>query len=252
MRQFIEIMLSAEAQKAASSDSFRLGLKNAKGDEPAEIALYGEIGDPWQASDARSVGAFLRENKGRAVNVRINSPGGLAYDGITIHNALLQHDGPVTTVIEGMAGSAASIIAMAGQPVKIFENAQLFIHRASVIAIGNRDMMAEAIDWLDKIDEAIARTYKAKTGKALEKINNLMRGKVDGTMFSAREAVSEKFCDEVVSLKKDGEKNELETIYRADDLRGEAENRLHFVEAARASRLRERAEMFMPMEGAMG
>lgn len=200
--ELINLNLSAEAQAAASSQSFRVGVKNASGDQPAEIALYGEIGDPWQACDARSVGQFLRDNKKMPVCVRINSPGGLAYDGITIHNALLAHDGPVTTMIEGMAGSAASIIAMAGQPVQIYENAQFFIHRAAVIAVGNRDMMAEAQNWLDKIDEAICRTYKGKTGAAYDKIMAMMIGKVDGTVFTAREAVAAKFCDEVISLKK--------------------------------------------------
>src|SRR5688572_1918250 len=141
MPQLIEVFLSAKAQESASSSSFRVGVRNAKGEEPAEIVLYGEVGNPYEAMDARSVGQFLRANKGRAVNVRINSPGGLAYDGITIHNALLAHDGPITTIIEGMAGSAASIIAMAGAPVQMYENANLFIHRASLIAVGNVDIM---------------------------------------------------------------------------------------------------------------
>ncbi len=204
-KQLIDIFLSAKAQEAASSKSFRVGVRNATKEDPAELVLYGEIGDSWEAMDAASVGRFLRANKGKAVNVRINSPGGLAYDGITIHNALLQHDGKVMTVIEGMAGSAASIVAMAGSPVQMYENASLFIHRASVVAIGNSDVMDEAKGWLDKIDEAIARTYKAKTGKSMEKINSQMKGKVDGTVFTAAEALKDKYIDEVLPLKQ-GEK----------------------------------------------
>lgn len=242
MRSMIDIVLSAEAQKAATSETFKVGVKNAKDDEPAEIVLYGEIGNPWEAADARSVGEFLRGNKGRDVNVRINSMGGLAYDGITIHNALVSHDGKVTTIVEGMAGSAASIIAMAGGPVQMYENAHLFIHRALLIAIGNRSVMEEAMDWLDKVDDAIARTYRAKTGKALDKIHELMRGKVDGTMFTAREAVAMKFADEIVSLKTGESKADR------PDLRPEAEKRLQWVETARAERIRSRRELFVPAE----
>lgn len=248
MRSLIDIALSAEAQKAGTSESFVVGVKNAKDEEPAEIVLYGEIGNPWEQADARSVGEFLRGNKGRDVNVRINSMGGLAYDGITIHNALLNHDGKVTTIIEGMAGSAASIIAMAGDPVQMYENAHLFIHRALLIAIGNRDAMAEAQDWLDKVDDAIARTYRAKTGKAFDKIMDLMRGRVDGTMFTAREAVAQKFADQIISLKTGESKATVDVPPVAEILRPEADSRLKFVESARAERIRSRREMFTPAE----
>lgn len=240
MRQLIELNISAEAQKAGTSESFRVGVRNAKGEEPAEIALYGEIGNPFEAADAGSVGQFLRQNKGRDVNVRINSMGGLAYDGITIHNALVNHDGKVTTIIEGMAGSAASIIAMAGSPVQMYENAHLFIHRALMMAIGNVDAMEEAQTWLQKVDDAIARTYKAKTSKALDKIHEMMRGKLDGTMFTAKEAVEQRFADQIISLKTG------QATAAVPNFRPEAETRLHSVEAARAARIRSRRELFVP------
>jgi ATP-dependent protease ClpP protease subunit len=237
MRQLIEIQLSSEAQKAASSESFRVGIKNSSGEDAAEIEIYGVIGDSFDQCDSRSVGAFLRANKGKAVNVRLNSPGGLAYDGITIHNALIAHDGPVTCIVDGIAGSAASVIAMGGKTC-MYENAQLFIHRASVIAVGNVDMMAEATDWLNKIDDAIARTYKAKTGKAYDKIMSLMKGKVDGTVFTAKEAKEMGFCDEILSLKTGKASNE------APDFRAEGEQRLKSIEASRLERIRTRRELF--------
>lgn len=202
MPQMIELFLSAKAQEAASSPSMIVGFRNAKDDDPAEIMLDGVIGDEWEQNDSRTVGQFLRANKGKPVKVWINSPGGLAYDGITMHNALVQHDAPVTTVIAGMAGSAASIVAMAGKPVQMYENANLFIHRASLVAAGNEDVMEEARDWLRKIDDAIARTYKAKNGMDLQKIKSLMRGKVDGTVFTAAEAKKGKWIDEVVDAQR--------------------------------------------------
>lgn len=245
MRQAIEVFLNARAQEAAST-SFIVGTRDAYNDEPAEIALYGEIGDPYQQMDSRSVGQFLRNNRGKPVRVRINSPGGLAYDGITMHNALVAHDGAVETIIEGMAGSAASIVAMAGTRVRMYENASLFIHRASVIAVGNVDVMSEAQEWLGKIDDAIARTYKARTGGALEKIKNLMRGKVDGTVFSAKEALSGKWIDEIVTLKR--EKPATAVVDPAPVLRKEGEQRWGKLESMRAERIRSRREMFTPAE----
>lgn len=204
MRELIECILSAEAKAAnaaAAKAPLVIGAKNATESEPAELVLYGEVGNPYENMDASSVGRFLRENKGRPVVVRINSFGGSAYDGITIRNALAQHDGKTTSIIEGIAGSAASVIAVGAQRVKMLENASYFIHRASVLAYGNVDVMRDAAVWLDQLDEAIARTYKAKTGRALEKIREWMRGKVDGTNFSAAEALAERFIDEIVPLK---------------------------------------------------
>ncbi len=229
----------AEARNQADAESFRIGVKNAIGDEPAEICIYGEVGDPWEMCDAASMSQFLRNNKGKAVNVRINSPGGLAYDGIVSHNALLAHDGPVSTTIEGFAGSAASIIAVAGKPAKIYENAQFYPHRASVLAYGNRAMMKEAMDWLDQIDDAIARTYKAKTGKALDKIKDIMVGAVDGTLFSARDAVANRFCDEVILLTRNAAQNQAPVTAVADQSP-------RFVAAARALRMRTHSELFVP------
>lgn len=231
-----------EAKNEADAAAFKVGVKNSTADEPAEITIYGEIGNPYEASDARSIGAFLRGNKGKPIVVRINSGGGLVYDGLAIHNSLVAHDGQITTIIEGIAGSAASVIAVGGSSTQIYENAQFFIHRASMMAIGNRDLMAEAIEWLDAIDEAIARTYKAKTGKALEKLMSMMRGKVDGTLFSAKEAVAEKFCNEIIPLKRPSGKNEV-PITLTEPVQSK-----QFVEAARAMRQRCHSELFIPAD----
>ena len=200
---FIAMAREAEKKQHENVGPMRMEFTNAKEGDAAEISIYGIIGDPFDGSDANTLGRFLRDNRKRAVNVRINSPGGLAFDGITIHNALLQHDGKVTTTIEGSAGSAASIIAVAGSPARIYENANFFIHRASLSAGGNADVFREALDWLDQLDEAIARTYKAKTGKSMEKVMEQMIGNGgDGTPFSARDAVANKYVDEIVPLKR--------------------------------------------------
>lgn len=204
LHEFIQCHLSAEARSAnaaAAKSPLFIGAKNATKNEPAELVMYGEVGDPYQNMDAGSVGHFLRENKGSPVVLRINSFGGSAYDGITIRNALAMHDGPTTAIVEGIAGSAASIIAVGAQRVKMLDNASFFIHRASVLAAGNADVLEEAGKWLAQLDESIAKTYRAKTGQSLDKIRAWMKGKVDGTNFSAQEAMAAKFIDEIVPLK---------------------------------------------------
>ena len=227
-----------EAVNAAGDMAFKIGVKNATADEPAEIMISGMIGDPYEGCDARSVQNFMRANKGRPVTAYIDSGGGLAWDGIAMHNAFVNHDAPVTAIIQSIAGSAATLPAVGAGVTKIYENATFFIHRAAVLAYGNRDAMLEAMDWLDMIDEAIARTYKAKTHKAMDKITAIMAGsgKRDGTLFSAREAVAEKFCTEMVPLKNTSAKNEFGASIEAESPR--------FIEAARAMRLRTRAGLF--------
>lgn len=205
MLNFIDKALSVKAQhmnRAAANHPLLIELKNATDKEPAEILLHGEVGNPYENMDSGSVGSFLRANRGAPVVLRINSGGGAAFDGIAIHNALRQHDGRVTALIEGIAGSAASIIAVGAHRVKMFENASFMIHRASVVAAGNEETMDEAKMILRQLDHAIAITYKAKNGRAMEKIREWMVGPhSDGTWFTAQQAVAEKFVDEVLPLK---------------------------------------------------
>jgi ATP-dependent Clp protease protease subunit len=216
----IAIQADARLQAAATSQDFKVGVK-ALDEENVEILVHGIIGDSWEGLDSASVAGFLNEHKGKKVNVRINSPGGLAWDGIAIYNELVQHDGRVTVTIEGMAGSAASIIAMAGDHIRIAENGQLFIHRAWAIAAGNTTVMLDAAEFLDRIDHAIAATYAARTGRKADTMMKLMEGKVDGTIFTGKEAVDEKFADEVIPLKtrkdkKEEEPSDLRNEFKAD------------------------------------
>ena len=119
---------------------------------------------------------------------------------MTIHNALVSHDAQVTTVVEGVAASAASIIAMAGKPAKIFENATMMIHRAQGGGFGNVGVMLEMADILKKIDESLAQTYVAKTGKTMAQVLKLMDGVIDGTWLTAKEAKAQGFSDEIVKI----------------------------------------------------
>jgi len=185
-----------------SAETFRCVLNQTE--EAAELLMMGVVGDSIDGLSAKQVVEWLAANRTRRVLVRINSPGGLAFDGITIYNALVNHPAEVITQIEGLAASAAAIVAMAGRPVRMAENAQLFIHRAMALAIGNRAIMAETVDWLDKIDQAIAKTFAAKTGGTPAAMLRLMEGKLDGTTFAAEEAKKAGLIDEILRLNATG------------------------------------------------
>lgn len=195
-----------EALREAYNESperhrMRFALNQTDEDEQ-ELLVMGFVGDFDDGLAADQIVNQLAEAKGRRIKVRINSPGGLAFDGLTIFNALLQHDGGVVTVVEGLAGSAASLIAMAGNPVKMMSNASMFIHRALGMSIGNSHVMRDMAEFLDTVDEGILQTYAAKTGLSQKRLNELLDGKVDGTTFTAKEAQTIGFADEVVQLKR--------------------------------------------------
>ncbi len=205
--------------------------------QPAELLIDGIIGDELAATDSRSIALFLRANRGKPVVARINSPGGDAFAGIQIFNLLIEHDGPVEIQIGAMAGSAASVCAMAGSKVKIAATGQFFIHRASILAGGNVDTMAEATTWLNAIDVVLAKIYAAKTGKPIAQIKEWMRGKMDGTLFSAREALTQGFVDEVMPIRRTSASSLLAASVTNT-------RRPLSVEVARARRLRLNRELF--------
>lgn len=186
------------------ADPFRLRARNAKGNDPAELLIYSEIGT---GIDAKDVSGFLADNRGKPVLVRINSPGGFVYDGLTIYNALISHDGKTTAVIEGLAASIASIIAMGCDKVKAFESSSMMIHRAMGVSIGNTADMKECSEFLAKIDGQLAQIYSAKTGRSVATMIGYMTGSVDGTLFDAQEAFNLKLVDEIIRRNGNGASN---------------------------------------------
>lgn len=193
-------------QDALTSRNFSVRCEKHEedGEESVDLFIYDVIGDEWgdAQSNPAAVASFLSDNRGLSVNVRINSPGGLAYDGIVIYNALVGHDAKVTTTIEGMAASAASIIAMAGDTIRIHENATLMIHRAWGLMMGNSADMQDYAKTLDRLDGQLAGTYAARTGLRIDTVAKLMIGESDGTSFDAAEAKAKGFADEIVPNKK--------------------------------------------------
>lgn len=137
------------------------------------ISILDVIDDDWGFSTQR-MAAALRSIGDNDVVVQINSPGGDMYAGIAMYNLLKEHKGKVTVKVLGIAASAASIIAMAGDEREILTGAQLMIHNAWSIIIGNRNDLDAAKSYLRQADEQMATIYSEATGIAKDEVLGMM------------------------------------------------------------------------------
>lgn len=170
---------------------------NAKSAEEAEVLIYGSVGGGF-FSDGISAKEVQKELKNlpktiKEITVRINSPGGDVFEGWSIYNLLKQHPAKVTTKIDGMAASIASVIALAGDSVVMGEGAQLMIHSAWTFAAGNARDFENVIDRLLTIDDQLIKLYVAKTKKPVSEIQGLVHAE---TWFTADEAIEIGLADE--------------------------------------------------------
>jgi ATP-dependent Clp protease protease subunit len=170
----------------------------AKGKSEAEIYLYGDVGDDWFggvtakqfADDLKAIG------KVDLITVRINSPGGDVFQGLTIYRLLVDHPAKIVVHIDGLAASIASVIAMAAEEIHISEAAFLMVHNAWGFAIGSADEMRTMASLLDKTTASIKDVYIARTGKSAEQIKTWMDAE---TWFTAQEAVDFGFATDVTA-----------------------------------------------------
>lgn len=167
----------------------------AGADNSAEILIYDQIGG-WDGILAKDFVPQLKAIKADTIHVRVNSPGGDVFDGITIANALKAHPANVVVHIDGLAASIASIIALAGNEVRMAENAFLMIHDPWTLAIGNAADFRKTADTLDTIGGALVDTYMKKTGASRDDIVAMM---AEETWLNAEEALAEGFVDVVDS-----------------------------------------------------
>lgn len=166
----------------------------------AEVLIYGDIGESWYG-DTIAAADFVREVSALDVDkltVRINSYGGSVTDGIAIHNSLKRHKAHVTTVIDGIAASIASLIAIAGDTVEMAENAQMMIHAPWGGMAGNSADHREYADMLDSWCDAMSTSYAAKTGSDKSEYLALMLDRKDH-WYTAEQALAAKLIDVTVS-----------------------------------------------------
>lgn len=158
-----------------------LKIKNST-DTTADLYFYGDIVSSWWGAwddtdqYPEQVKEFLDEAKGKDLNIYINSGGGSVFAGMTIYNMLKRHTGFKTVHVDGLAGSIASVIALAGDKVIIPANAYYMIHKPWIETEGNSNQLREQADMLDKIEEGILNVYaeNLREGIDIETIKELV------------------------------------------------------------------------------
>ncbi len=139
------------------------------------------------------------------ITVWINSPGGDCVAAAQIYNLLMDYKGNVTVKIDGIAASAASVVAMAGTKVLVSPVSMLMIHNPMTVAMGNSEEMQKAIEMLAEVKESIINAYEIKTNMSRAKISHLMDAE---TWMDANKAVELGFADEI--MKRAGNDDELD------------------------------------------
>ncbi|WP_174286641.1 head maturation protease, ClpP-related [Sphingomonas bacterium] len=163
------------------------------------ITIFDDIGeDFWTGGGvtAKSVSAQLRAIGDRPIELQINSPGGDVFEGFAIYNVLREHPQPVNVKIMGMAASAASVIAMAGDTIEIGAAAFVMVHNCWCGAVGNRHDFQEVADFLAPFDLAAAQVYAQKSGQTVAECQKLMDAE---TFMSGATAISAGFADSLLA-----------------------------------------------------
>lgn len=175
-------------------------IKNEAGEdvEVRELILNGVIAEYSWFDDDVTPQTFKEELlKGNGpIKVWINSPGGDCIAAAQIYNMLIDYKNDVEVIVDGLAASAASVIAMAGTKVVMSPVALMMIHNPLTGAYGNVEEMQKAIDVLNEVKESIINAYEIKTGLRRNKISELMDNE---TWLNAKKAKELGFCDEILT-----------------------------------------------------
>ncbi len=175
----------SEAPRAAASE------------DEGVISILDVIGEDWWSGNGvttKRVSAALRTIGPKDVKVQLNTPGGDMFEGIGIYNLLRSHPAKVTIEVIGWAASAGSIIAMAGDEIRMGLGSFMMVHNAWGVVVGNRHEMRDAAELFDSFDAALADIYEARTGATRADIEKLLDAE---TFMSASEAVKNGFADVV-------------------------------------------------------
>jgi len=217
MRSQITVNLSENAEKALKSvktEGFSVIFnKTAAG---LEIFLHGIVGDEYTETDSQSITRALSADRYSQITMYVNSPGGLAYDGIAMYNALSTHKGPTKAIIEGMAGSAASFICLACDTVEAYQSSKFHPHYSMALAMGHKDQIRDVLTEMELIDQDLERIYSAKSGNMAEITKRHLQGpNGDGTVFSAQAAYDVGYIDTLIEPPKKGNRASVDSKLQA-------------------------------------
>lgn len=167
--------------------------------ENAKIVIYGDIGEGWWDEDTTSatdIEKALKQIDAEVIHVHINSYGGDVFDGIAIHNQLKNHDAKIVVHIDGIAASAASLIAMAGDEIIMNTGSMIMIHEASTWCWGTKTDIQKTLNALEGIDKAIADIYMLRFKGTKEDVEQLI---VAETWLTSDEAITLGFADDIAA-----------------------------------------------------
>lgn len=166
------------------------------------LRISGTIAEESWFDDDITPSIFAAElNAGSGpVTIWLNSPGGDVVAAAQIYNMLIDYPGTVTVNIDGIAASAASVIAMAASTVAMSPVSMLMIHNPATMAVGDKDELAKAMSMLDSVKESILNAYQEKTNLSRAKLSKLMDAE---TWMDARAAIDMGFADELLTNQRD-------------------------------------------------
>jgi len=164
------------------------------------ITARGMIGDFDNAISADDFRAVLGDHAGKDVTIHLNSEGGSVTDGLSIFNAIAQHDGQVTVHVDVLAASIATVICCAADKVVMNSNAKYMVHRCWTAAMGNCKDFRQMAETMEMLDGDIADVYADRTGSGKDELLAMMDAE---TWLTAEEAVAQGFVDEVNEIRKE-------------------------------------------------
>jgi ATP-dependent Clp protease protease subunit len=188
-----------KTQPAAAAACKPIFAAAKKAQNVLELLVYDEIGQGWYSDGVTpdSVQKAIKEaGQISAITVRINSPGGSSFDGVTIHNILRRQGVPVHVIVEGLAASAAFTVAMAGDKISVCDGAMMMLHNAWTIGMGDARSLRALADTLEKVSSSMRDFYAKRSGETAEQVQLLMDAE---TWMDAKEAVAKGFADEQMS-----------------------------------------------------
>ncbi len=211
----LEALAAMRPRASGFGDNLRKWLKanaehrafNAKtsADGVLELNMLDIIGEDWWTGGgitANRVKQQLDANKdAKTIRVLMNSPGGDAFEGLAIQSLLNRTGARIEFEIIGLAASAATVIAMAGDSIAIHEGAMFMVHEAWTFGVGNKRDLRTTADFLEKVDGSILDVYKRRTGRDTAELSALVEAT---TWMTAHEAVEAKFATSVIPAKGSG------------------------------------------------
>jgi len=155
-------------------------------DNEVDFWLHGIVGDDYTQTDAGTFSKVLAQNKGKTLNLYVNSPGGLAYDGVAMFNAIQAHQGRAITACDTVKG---------------YETSKFHPHYSLCVAMGHANDIRDTLLQMEKLDADLERIYSARTGLSISQVKTHLIGPHgDGTHFTATEAKSSGYIDDVIPM----------------------------------------------------